>query len=179
MYTPTFKSISHVEKNFKKSKTCKNNHQNSENKIFAKTEHMTRSIQQATYEPNLKGVSRLTRPWLQKINLTYIWLLSRSNWPHCDKNQTQHITPSAEYKYQVSNWYIKACWIKSGKLERTDGQTLPWHNTSAFKRGAYKLGRPMKSMREPMKTSWCNYVWNSKKMYFSPIKAWKVLVAKC
>ena len=68
----------HVEKKpgkLKKSKTRKNNRQNSENKIFEKkTERMSRSIQLATYIPNLKDLSWFMSPWLHKMSLTYFWL---------------------------------------------------------------------------------------------------------
>ena len=53
--------------------------------------------------------------------------------------------PPTECIYQVSNWYLKACWRKVRKTRtdgRTDGQTdrrtLPRHNTSRFSNGRIK-----------------------------------------
>ena len=63
------------------------------------------------------------RPWLQKISLTYFWWQTRSKWPNCDETQTGHIVPPNKCIYQVSNWYFKAFWKKSGKHGGMDGQT--------------------------------------------------------
>ena len=44
----------------------------------------------------------------------------------------------SECIYQVSNWYLKACWRKVRKIRtdgRTDGRTLPPHKTSVFQTG--------------------------------------------
>ena len=91
--------------------------------IFSqKTELMSRGIQQATCVPNLKNLSWFMRPWLQKMGLTYFWLQTRSKWPNCDATQTRHVVPPTECIYQVSNWYLKACWRKVRKT-RTDGRT--------------------------------------------------------
>ena len=57
--------------------------------------------------------------------------------------------PPTECIYQVSNWYLKACWRKVRKTRtdgrtdgrtdrRTDGRTLPRHNTSRFSNGRIK-----------------------------------------
>ena len=105
----------------KRSKTSKNNRQNSEYKIFEKAELMSRSLQRAPHVHNLKDLSWFMKPWLQKMSLTYFWLLSRSTWPDCDETQTRHVVPPTECIYQVSNWCLKACWTKSGK--QTDGWT--------------------------------------------------------
>ena len=48
------------------------------------------------------------------------------NHDYCDATQTQHDMPPPECIYQVSNWYLKACWRKVRKTRtdgRTDGQT--------------------------------------------------------
>ena len=45
-----------------------------------------------------------------------------SKWPNCDATQTRHVVPPTECIYQVSNWYLKACWRKVRKT-RTDGRT--------------------------------------------------------
>ena len=65
-----------------------------------------------------------------------------SKWPNCDATQTRHVVPITECIYQVSNWYLKACWRKVWKTRtdgRADGQmeggTLPRHNTSVFQTG--------------------------------------------
>ena len=103
---------------------------------------MSTSIQQATCVPNLKNLSWFMRPWLQKIGLTYFWLWTRSKWPNCDAIQTRHVMPPTECIYQVSNWYLKACWRKVRKTRtdgRTDGRTLPRHNTSRFSNGRIKM----------------------------------------
>ena len=105
---------------------------------------MSRSIQQATCVPNLKNLSWFMRPWLQKMGLTYFWLWTRSKWPNCDATQTRHVVPPTECIYQVSNWYLKACWRKVRKMRtdgRTDGRTLPRHNTSRFSNGRIKTGK--------------------------------------
>ena len=113
--------------------------------VRKKTELMSRSIQQATCAPNLKNLSWFMRPWLQKVGLTYFWLLTRSKWPNCDATQMRHVVPPIECIYQVSNWYLKACWRKVRKTRtdgrtdwRTDGHTLPRHNTSRFSNGRIK-----------------------------------------
>ena len=53
--------------------------------------------------------------------------------------------PPTECIYQVSNWYLKACWRKVRKTRtdgrtdgQTDGRTLPRHNTSRFSNGRTK-----------------------------------------
>ena len=60
-------------------------------------------------------------------------------WPNYDATQTQHVVPPTQCIYQVSNWYLKACWKKSWKRGRTDGRTdgrtLPRHDTSRFSNG--------------------------------------------
>ena len=63
----------HVEKNpenFTKSKTHKNNGQNSENTIFAKNRTMSRSIQWAIYLINSNNLPWFIRPRLQN----WVWL---------------------------------------------------------------------------------------------------------
>ena len=84
------------------------------------------SIQQATCVPNLKKLSWFMRPWLQNMCLNYFWLQTRSKWPNCDATQTRHVVPPTECIYQVSNWYLNACWRKVRKTwrnGRTDRRT--------------------------------------------------------
>ena len=105
-------------------------------RFLKKTELMSRSIQRAIYVPNLKNLPWFIRPRLQKLSLTYFWLLTRSKWPNCDETQTRPVVPPTECIYQVSNWYLKARWKKVRKTRtdgrtdgrtdrRTDGRTLP------------------------------------------------------
>ena len=94
--------------------------------FLQKTELMSRSMRRAIYVPNLRNLPWFIRPRLQKLSLTYIWLQTRSKWPNCDETQTRHVVSPTKCIYQVSIWYLKACWKKVRKTRtdgRTDGQT--------------------------------------------------------
>ena len=89
--------------------------------FLQKTELKSSSIQQATCVPNFKNLSWFMRPWLQK------WVWSTSG---CKRGQSDPIVMQLKLDmschllnvYQVSNWYLKACWKKVRKTW-TDGRT--------------------------------------------------------
>ena len=81
--------------------------------------------------------------------------------------------PPTECIYQVSNWYLKACWRKVRKTRtdgrtdgrtdrrtdgqtdgRTDGRTLPRHNTSRFSNGRIKNCKQV--VRQSFISNWFN-----------------------
>ena len=118
MYIPHFKSvcrIRHGEKIFKKSKTRKNNRQNSQNIIFQKTSHPCTKLDGfiLTYEDMIE------KNWVWP---TFVCKVGQSD-PNAMKLKNRHLVPPTVWIYQVSNWYLKACLRKSGKLGRMDGQT--------------------------------------------------------
>ena len=81
--------------------------------------------------------------------------------------------PPTECIYQVSNWYLKACWRKVRKTRtdgrtdgqtdgQTDGRTLPRHNTSRFSNGRIKTIWAMQQMLWAIDISWdFNLTWVS------------------
>ena len=60
----------------------------------------------------------------RKITLTHSWLLSRSGWPGCDETLSWCVALPTRCIYQVSNWYLKACWKKVQKSFRWLGALL-------------------------------------------------------
>ena len=143
MYIPCLKFISQnilkkVKKTSQNNKTRKKNRQNSENMIFAKKWAYVEKYTADHLCTNLKNLPWFISPRLQKLSLTYFWLQNKSKSPNCDETETRHVMQPTECKYQVSNWYLKACWKKAGKLWQTDRWTLPWHNTSIFSNGRIK-----------------------------------------
>ena len=60
----------------------------------------------------------------RKITLTHSWLLSRSGWPGCDETLSWCVALPTRCIYQVSNWYLKACWKKVQKTFRWLGALL-------------------------------------------------------
>ena len=60
----------------------------------------------------------------RKITLTHSWFLSRSGWPGCDETLSWCVALPTRCIYQVSNWYLKACWKKVQKTFRWLGALL-------------------------------------------------------
>ena len=60
----------------------------------------------------------------RKITLTHSWLWSRSGWPGCDETLSWCVALPTRCIYQVSNWYLKACWKKVQKTFRWLGPLL-------------------------------------------------------
>ena len=133
----------HVEKKprkLRKIQKHKNTSQNSKNKIFAKLELMSRSVQQSTYVPNLKDLSWFMRPWLQKNKfwptLGYkvgqidpIAMKVKLNMS-CHLLNVYAIIPS--FKLISQSMLIKSPENSDGG---TDGRTLTLHNTTVFQMG--------------------------------------------
>ena len=126
--------------NFEKSKMHKNNRQNSENNIFYKKRNLCREI--------------YSRPPVYQIWRIYLDLwgydCKKWVWPTfgCKLGQSDPIVMQLKLNMSchLLNVYTKFeidiskhVEEKSGKRGRTDGRTLPRHNTSVFQTGrAYK-----------------------------------------
>ena len=137
----------HVEINpgkLRKIQNGQNYRQNSDISFLQKTELMSRSIQWATYVPNLENLSWFVKPWLLERSLITLG---------CKLGQSDPIvmTLKLDMSCHLLNVYTKfqinisKCDEKSRKSldgrtdrwreGRTDGRTVTQYNTSVFQTG--------------------------------------------
>ena len=114
MYIPSFTLISQnmwkkPGKLNKKSKTRKNNRQNSENYIFTKNGTYVEKYTAGHLCTKFEEFMLIYEAMIGKNGFDLLLAVNWLKWPNCDATQTQHVVPPTECIYQVSNCYLKAC----------------------------------------------------------------------
>ena len=112
-------------------------------RFLQKTELMSRSIKWAIYIPNLKNLPWFIRPRLQKLSLTYFGCKLGQSDPIVMKlklDMSCHLLNAySKFQIDISKHVEKSLENTDGWKEgRTDGRTLPRHNTSVFQTGCKK-----------------------------------------